>query len=148
MSRGFCEVGIYHTKTEVNVGTLWRSAYQLGAMGVFTIGKRYKQQSSDTTKVWKQIPLRHYVTVEEYKSHMPFNARLIGIEMNGKPVDSFWHPEQAIYLLGAEDYGLPQEVQDQCHQIISLESLRSLSYNVAVAGSIILYHRMLQFKKN
>ena len=37
----YFEIGIFHTKTEQNVGTLWRSAFQLGAAGVFTIGKRY-----------------------------------------------------------------------------------------------------------
>jgi tRNA(Leu) C34 or U34 (ribose-2'-O)-methylase TrmL len=44
----YFEIGIYHPKTRNNVGTLWRSAYQLGASGLFTIGRRYERQSSDT----------------------------------------------------------------------------------------------------
>lgn len=47
---GYFEIGIFHSKTEQNIGTLWRSAYQLGASGIFTIGKRYKEMSSDTYK--------------------------------------------------------------------------------------------------
>lgn len=32
-NRGYFEIGVYHPKTPMNVGTLWRSAYQLGAAG-------------------------------------------------------------------------------------------------------------------
>ena len=34
---GYFEIGIYNGKTEVNMGTLWRSAYQLGASGIFIV---------------------------------------------------------------------------------------------------------------
>lgn len=140
--RGYFEVGIYQTKTESNVGTLWRTAYQLGAAGVFTIGKRYKRQSSDTLKVMHHIPLRHFLTLEEFKRQRPIGAVLVGIEMGGKPLSDFVHPKQAIYLLGAEDHGLPPEVREYCNCIISLESVVSASYNVAVTGSIVLYDRV------
>jgi tRNA G18 (ribose-2'-O)-methylase SpoU len=145
--RGFFEIGIYHTKTEVNVGTLWRSAYQLGASGIFTIGKRYKKQSSDTMKSWKQIPLRHYETFDDFKEHMPLDCQLIPIEMGGHPLSNVVHPERAIYLLGAEDYGIPKEITEKCKLVISLESVGQNSYNVAVAGSIVMYHRFMTGKK-
>ena len=34
----YFEIGVYHPKKEVNIGTLWRTAYQLGASVIFTIG--------------------------------------------------------------------------------------------------------------
>ena len=139
--RGFFEIGIYQPKTETNVGTLWRSAYQLGAIGIFTIGRRYKNQSSDTCVANRHVPLRHYDDFEDFNSHRPSQATLIGIEMNGDTLSYFSHPEQAIYLLGAEDDGLPQEILGRCRYIVSLESVRQPSYNVAVAGSIVMYHR-------
>lgn len=139
---GYFEIGIYHTKTESNVGTLWRTAYQLGAAGVFTIGKRYKQQSSDTPKAMRHIPLRHFITFEEFKQQRPIGAILVGIEMDGIPLSGFTHPKQAIYLLGAEDHGLPPEIREYCNCIVSLESIATASYNVAVAGSIVLYDRL------
>ena len=64
--RGYFEIGIYHTKTSANVGTLWRSAYQLGAMGIFTIGKRYPKQASDTVKCFKHVPMREFVCFEDF----------------------------------------------------------------------------------
>jgi len=139
--RGYFEIGIYHTKTEANVGTLWRSAYQLGASGIFTIGRRYKQQASDTVCSPRHIPLRHYVSFEEFKASRPVGAVLVGVEMGGTPLEGCTHPAQAIYLLGAEDNGLPDSVVQQCNRVISLSSVRVNSYNVAVAGSIVMYHR-------
>jgi tRNA G18 (ribose-2'-O)-methylase SpoU len=142
--RGFFEIGIYHTKTEMNVGTLWRSAYQLGASGIFTIGRRYKAQSSDTVKAWRQIPLRNYEDYADFNNHRPMDATLIGIEMGGHGLANFIHPKNCIYLLGAEDNGLPQEIIDKCNMIVSIEAINQQSYNVAVAGSIVMYHRTIQ----
>lgn len=139
--RGFFEIGVYHPKTEVNLGTLMRSAFQLGAAGLFTIGRRYKEQSSDTLKTWRHVPVRHYATFEEFQEARPMGARLIGVEMGGKPLGSTTHPQSAVYLLGAEDHGLPPEVLKACQQVISLEAIRTPSYNVAVAGSLVMYHR-------
>lgn len=140
---GYFEIGIFHTKTEQNVGTLWRSAYQLGASGIFTIGRRYKRQSSDTVNAMYHIPLRHYETFDEFKANRPVGAVLIGVEMGGKPLSDFPHPKTAIYLLGAEDSGLPKDVLDYCTCVVSLDAINTLSYNVAVAGSIVMYSRML-----
>ena len=139
--RGYFEIGIYHNKTPMNLGTLWRSAYQLGAAGIFVIGARYKKQASDTTQAWKHIPLREYNDFNHFQESRPYNCQLIGVEMGGRSLSQYSHPERAIYLLGAEDHGLPNKVIDKCQAIISLDSLRTNSFNVAVAGSIIIYHR-------
>jgi hypothetical protein len=48
--RGFFAVGVDQPKCEINIGTLWRTAHILGAAYLFTIGKRYRRQPSDTTK--------------------------------------------------------------------------------------------------
>ncbi len=140
--RGYFEIGIYHCKTEVNIGTLWRSASQLGASGIFTIGKRYKSQASDTVKASRHIPLREYERFEDFYKSLPYSAELIAVEMGGKPLGDFTHPERGVYLLGAEDNGLPAEVVAKCHRVVSLQAVNTESYNVAVAGSIVMYHRL------
>jgi tRNA G18 (ribose-2'-O)-methylase SpoU len=139
---GYFEIGVFHSKKEVNIGTLWRSAYQLGASGIFTIGRRYSTQASDTVKAMNQIPLRHYATFEEFLANRPQEVSLVGVEMGGRPLRDFCHPKQAIYLLGAEDSGLPDDVLKQCNLVVSLDAKTMPSYNVAVAGSIVLYHRV------
>jgi len=140
--RGYFEVGIYRGKTPANLGTLWRSAYQLGAAGIFVIGGRFRTQPSDTTKAFRHIPLREYRDFEHFRDTMPLACCLIGIEMGGSSLNAFSHPERAIYLLGAEDHGLPTPIIDACHSVVSLESVNAPSYNVAVAGALVIYHRV------
>jgi tRNA G18 (ribose-2'-O)-methylase SpoU len=147
MNRGFFEVGIYQGKTSHNLGTLWRSAFQLGAAGIFLIGSRFKPQASDTLKTYRHVPLRQFDTFEQFLDARPYDCQLIGIEMGGTPLSSFKHPERAIYLLGAEDGGLPSHVLRECQATVSLESVNTNSYNVAVAGSLVMYQRCFSHDK-
>jgi tRNA G18 (ribose-2'-O)-methylase SpoU len=144
--RGYFGIGIEHTKTEINVGTLWRTANNFGASFVFTIGKRYKKQSSDTPKTWKQIPLYHYDSLEELNT--PYDCMLVGIELIETSINiiSYNHPERAIYLLGAEDNGLSKEAIKKCQHIIEIPSNNCL--NVATAGAIVMYDRVAKSYKS
>ena len=144
--RGYFEIGIYQGKTPANLGTLWRSAYQLGAAGIFIIGERFKIQSSDTYKAYKHIPLREFRDFDHFQDSRPYDCMLVGVEMGGQSLSGYSHPERAIYLLGAEDTGLPEKVLSECQSVVSLESINTLSYNVAVAGSLVMYDRC--FNKN
>jgi tRNA G18 (ribose-2'-O)-methylase SpoU len=140
----YFEIGIFNGKSKQNLGTLWRSAYQLGAHGIFTIGQRYEKQSSDTLKTWRHLPLRCFESFDEFYASIPFDCQLVGVEMGGRSLEESHHPKQAIYLLGAEDNGLPPKVAERCHRLISLSAVRTPSFNVAVAGSLVMYHRMTQ----
>ena len=142
MSRGYFGIGILNGKTEVNYGTLFRTAQIFNAAFVFTIGKRYKKQCSDTMKSYRHTPTYHYPRFEDFLSNIPHSCQLVGIEIQPEsvPLSRFIHPERAIYLLGAEDSGLTRRVMDKCHAIVSIPGERCL--NVAVAGSIVLYDRI------
>lgn len=142
MPRGYFEIGVYQPKFSVNVGTLWRTAYQLGAAGIFTIGERYARQPSDTPVSPRHIPLRNYVTFAEFRNLVPLGALLIAIEMGGEPLREYAHPNRAVYLLGSEDGGLPATILSQCDATVELSSIRTASYNVSVAGSIVAYDRV------
>jgi tRNA G18 (ribose-2'-O)-methylase SpoU len=142
--RGYYGIGIEHTKTEQNVGTLWRSASLMNANFIFTIGRRYKKQASDTMKSWKHIPLYNYETFDDFYEHMPHDCRLIGVELDEKsvPIKDFIHPERCIYLLGAEDNGLTKRAIEKCHIIVQLPG--EFSMNVSVAGSIVMFDRQMK----
>lgn len=139
---GYFQIGIYQSKTPENICTLWRSAYQLGASGIFTIGRRYDQQASDTVKAFRHIPLINYTDFNHFLSCRPVGSLLVGVEMGGVALSQYKHPKTAIYLLGAEDRGLPDQVRTQCQAIVSLEAVNMLSYNVVVAGSLVMYSRV------
>ena len=44
---GYFGIGVIHPKTSENIGTLWRSAYQMDASVLCTIGARYKSSSTE-----------------------------------------------------------------------------------------------------
>ncbi|RFC55420.1 RNA methyltransferase [Brumimicrobium aurantiacum] len=135
-------IGIIQHKRGHNIGTLWRSAYILGASYIFTIGKSYKKQTSDVLKSWREIPLFHYDDFEDFYKHLPYNSKVIGVELDDRAVmlSEYEHWPRAAYLLGAEDNGIPPEILDQCHELIQLPGTNSL--NVAVAGSIVMHDRI------
>lgn len=141
MARGYCGIGIVNVKSEVNVGSLLRSAYAFGADFSFTIGRRYKHQKTDTYKVPRHLPLWHFITYEDFLEHIPYRCPIIGVEMqeNAILLQDFVHPHQAVYILGPEDGCIPQRVQKACMQVVKIDTRFCL--NVATAASIVLYDR-------
>lgn len=140
MKRGYFAIGIYEPKTETNIGTLWRSAHNFGADFIFTIGKRYSKERSDTTKAEKHIPLYGYKDWQDFIEHLPSGCEIVCIEQadGSRDLKNVIHPERAVYVLGAEDYGIPPELM-RGHQKIYIDTPMCL--NVAVAGSIVMYDR-------
>lgn len=140
MKRGYFGIGVYHPKTTENIGTLWRSAHNFGADFIFTIGKRYKKQASDTTKAERHIPLYEYDTFDDFKKHLPRGCEMVFIEQaeGALNIKNSTHPETAVYILGAEDYGVPEEIM-RGYRKLFIDTPYCL--NVAVAGSIVLFDR-------
>jgi len=144
--RGYFGIGIYHGKTSENIGTLWRSANILGADFIFTIGKRYTKQCTDTMSTPKHIPLFHYSTWTDFMDHIPYDCPVVAIELDKRsvPLETYKHPERCIYLLGAEDSGIPKDVLCRCKDIVQLMGDRCM--NVSTAGSIVMYDRLAKQK--
>jgi tRNA G18 (ribose-2'-O)-methylase SpoU len=141
--RGYYAIGISHTKTEFNVGSLWRTADLMDAAFMFTIGRRYtERQSSDTMHSRRHIPMFHFQTLEDLRHHLPWGCKLVGVELDERsvPLQQYSHPERACYLLGAEDHGLTREELSTCHDLIQLPGRYSM--NVSIAGSIVAYDRL------
>ena len=138
----FFGIGIYQPKTEHNIGTLWRSAYILGASFIFIIDGKYVHQMSDTSKAWSKIPFYKYDDFDHFYKSMPHSTQLVGVEMSNKsiPIKSFNHPPRASYLLGSENNGLPDSIIEKCHKLVQLPGDTSL--NVSVSASIVLYDRI------
>ncbi len=137
----FFGIGLQNGKTPENLGVLWRTAQNLGASFIFTIGKRYSKQASDTHNAVKAMPYYHYESFSDFTSNLPKGVRIVGVEMDDQAVmlEDFKHPRRCVYVLGAEDHGLTREAIEASHFLIQFPSTHSL--NVAVAGSIVLYDR-------
>jgi tRNA G18 (ribose-2'-O)-methylase SpoU len=86
--------------------------------------------------------LFHYEDFDDFYKHIPYNSKLVGVELDDRAekISEYIHTPRAVYLLGAEDNGLPPEVLDRCHELVQLPGSNSL--NVAVAGSIVMHDRI------
>ena len=141
--RGYFGIGVVHAKSAVNIGTLMRSAYSFNANFVFTVGKRYTKQSSDTMQAWRHMPVFNFSDIDDLVAHLPYNCPLIGVELEKGAVNlaTFFHPVRACYLLGAEDHGLSQSEIARCSSIVVINGA-SRCLNVSVAGSIVMWDRV------
>ena len=141
LEQGFFGIGIQNGKTPENLGVLWRSAQNMGASFIFTIGHRYAKQACDTHKATGAMPYFHYKNFDDFFHNLPKGAMLVGVELTNKAVEleTFTHPKRCVYLLGAEDHGLPKLAIEKAHHLVKFKS--ELSLNVSVAGSIVMYDR-------
>lgn len=99
---------------------------------------------SDTNDVVHQMPVFHYETEEEFFNSLPLDCRVVGVEKveGSKNLKEFCHFPQAVYILGAEDYGLPESIIKKCNAVIEIPTKYCI--NVAAAGSIVLYDRLVK----
>ena len=143
-SRGYFGIGILNGKEASNIGTLWRSAGILGAAFLFTVGNRYRHQCTDTAKTERHIPLYHYEDAADFFRHVPKDCPVVAVELSDSavPLREYRHPERCIYLLGAEDTGISADVLDRCACVVRI--MGEHCYNVAVAGSIVMYDRAVK----
>ena len=141
--RGYWGIGIFHSKTPVNIGTLWRSADAFGAAFIFTVGRRYERQSSDTVGATRHVPLYNYADMDDLIRHLPDGCPLVGIEFlrEATPLRRFHHPERACYLLGAEDHGLGPKEMERCHSLVVITGATAC-LNVASAGTVVMHDRI------
>ena len=140
--RGYFGIGIWRPKHSINCGTLWRSAFIFGASFIFTVGRRFNKQASDTLSSHRHVPMFNFDEVDDLVKHLPYACPLIGVELDARSVGlaSFTHPERACYLLGAEDHGLNEEARTKCHSLVQIPG--EFSLNVAAAGTVVLYDRI------
>jgi len=106
------------------LGVLWRSAQNLGASFIFTIGNRYAKQASDTHDAVKAMPYFHYDTFDDFFKNLPKGARLVGVELtsSSNDLETFHHPRRCVYLLGAEDHGLSKQAIEKAHFLVKFNS--------------------------
>jgi tRNA (guanosine-2'-O-)-methyltransferase len=144
LEQGFFGIGIQNGKTPENLGVLWRSAQNMGASFIFTVGRRYAKQACDTHKATGAMPYFHYDTFEDFYNHLPKGAELVGVELDEKSefLEEFTHPRRCVYLLGAEDNGLTKEAITKSHHLVKFST--ELSINVSAAGSIVMYDRRMK----
>jgi tRNA(Leu) C34 or U34 (ribose-2'-O)-methylase TrmL len=147
--KDYFAIGIYNPKNSTNLGVLIRTAKQMGAAYVFTIGARYKTNQTSVNNLDKKIPIFYFETYKDFKNSISNQMEIIGIELtdSSKELSKFKHPKHCIYLLGSEDNGInDKEVLSQLDDLVVIEGNNSM--NLAVCGSIVLYDRYIKMTHN
>lgn len=146
--RGYFAIGIDGVSKAGNMGNLMRTAHGFGAAFAFSIGQRMKGDPSplldpgtDTSKTARSVPYYEYETLDDLQ--LPEGCRLVAVEITDQAIDmpSFRHPLNAVYILGSERMSVSEEVLARCHHVIKIPTHFSL--NVATAGAIVMYDRLL-----
>lgn len=144
-TRGYFGIGAEGVSKSANIGALLRTGHAFGASFCFTIGTGWDSRAArtaDTSHTPLHVPMWRYPTLADMS--LPLGCALVGIELLDDAVDlpSFRHPLNAAYVLGPERAGLSGALLERCDHVIRIPTRFSL--NLAVAGALVLYDRLLQ----
>ncbi|MGB0785764.1 MAG: RNA methyltransferase [Alphaproteobacteria bacterium] len=144
-ARGYFGIGIEQVSKPGNMGNLIRSAHAFGASFVFTINPGFSKKQlmrTDTSSTFETIPYYQYGDIDEL--NLPLGCELVVIELtkNAIPLPSFRHPRRAVYVLGPEKESISTAVLGRAQHVIQIPM--KFCVNVATAGAIVLYDRLLQ----
>lgn len=83
------------------------------------------------------------MSFDDFYANLPHDCQLVGVELDDAAVSltTFHHPQRCVYLLGAEDHGIPRKIIERCHRTVMIPTVREWSMNVSVAGSLVLFDR-------
>ena len=137
-------LGVENLKSGTNLGTLLRSAHIFGASLLFTVGRAYVKQASDTNNAYRKIPVLRFDSWDDYSEHSIYSWEHIGVEIvpNAMTLPKFKHPKQAVYILGPEDGSLSPRALQMCSKVVRVPSQLPYCLNVASVGSIVMYDRV------
>lgn len=135
--RGYAAIGLYNPKTVHNVGSVLRAAGCFDAAMIAVEGRRYHRACTDTTKMYKHLPLVH----GPLHDLVPFDCVPVAVELieGAQSLHGYHHPERAFYVFGPEDGSIPREVSSWCRDVIYVPSHGCL--NLAAAVNVVLYDR-------
>ncbi|MFL5286216.1 MAG: RNA methyltransferase [Rhodopila sp.] len=144
-SRGYFGIGAEGVSKSANVGALLRTGHAFGAAFCFTVGTGWDSRAgrtADTADTPLHVPMWRFATLAELL--LPRGCKLVGVERVEDAVDlpSFRHPLNAAYVLGPERAGLSAALLARCDHVVKIPTRFSL--NLAVAGALVLYDRLLQ----
>jgi tRNA G18 (ribose-2'-O)-methylase SpoU len=141
--RGYFGIGAEGISKPMNLGNLIRSAHAFGAGFVFLVDAHYTASSalSDTSHAEKQLPVYRFEGIDQLI--LPKGCALIGVELLDDAIElpSFRHPLNAAYVFGPERSSLSPAMVARCDHVVRIPT--RFCINLAVAGAIVMYDRML-----
>lgn len=146
--RGYFGIGVERVSKAMNVGSLFRTAHAFGASFVFSIATDYdcrKAGLADTSDAARNLPLYEFDDARSLA--LPRDCALVAVEITdmAMALPSFRHPRCAAYVFGAERGGLSPELIELADHVVEIPT--RFSVNLAIAGAIVMYDRLLSVKR-
>ena len=143
--RGYFGIGVEGVSKSANVGALLRTAHAFGAAFCFVVGPGWDSRAArlaDTAETPAHVPLWRFPDIASLT--LPQDCALVGVELLDSATDlpSFRHPLSAAYVLGPERSSLSPDMLACCRHTVRIPTRFAL--NLAVAGALVLYDRLLQ----
>ncbi|MFT5708347.1 MAG: tRNA(Leu) C34 or U34 (ribose-2'-O)-methylase TrmL [Oceanospirillaceae bacterium] len=140
-------IGLIDPKSPSNVGSVMRAAGCYNVDAVLYSGLRYDKAArfnTDTKKITSRIPLKN---VESLLSYKTAQRKLICVDLveGAIPLPEFEHPEQAIYVFGAEDSSVTQALVDAADAVVYVPTTGCM--NLAASVNVLLYDRLAKGKR-
>jgi len=144
-ARGYFGIGVEGVSKSANVGALLRTAHAFGAAFCFSVGPGWDARAAryaDTAETPTHVPFWRFSDLASLE--LPQGCALVGVELLDDAIDlpSFRHPLNAAYVLGPERSGLSPALLARCRHVVRIPTRFAL--NLAVAGALVLYDRLLQ----
>src|ERR1700733_9394726 len=144
-SRGYFGIGVEGVSKPANVGPLLRPPPAFGAAFCFVVDAGFDARAgrlADTADTPNHVPLWRFPNLDSLQ--LPQHCVLVGVELLQSATDlpSFRHPLNAAYVLGPERSGLSPATLAHCRHVVRIPTRFAL--NLAVAGALVLYDRLLQ----
>jgi tRNA G18 (ribose-2'-O)-methylase SpoU len=144
-SRGYFGIGVEGVSKSANVGALLRTAHAFNAAFCFIVGAGFDARAgrlADTAGSSAHVPLWRFPDIGSLS--LPQHCDLVGVELldDATELPSFHHPPSAAYVLGPERSGLSPAMRQRCRHFVRIPTRFAL--NLAVAGALVLYDRLLQ----
>lgn len=135
-------IGLHNPKSPDNVSAVLRAARSFGANEVFYTGSRYanaKRYQQNVQKWDHSLPLTQVTDLCSIAAGGAVRRVAIELVEGAVPLMDYQHWPSALYLFGAEDGSLPQQVVDACDDVVYIPTIGCL--NLAMTVNIVLYDR-------
>lgn len=131
-----------------NVSAILRLASCFGIKQVWYTGQRMELFLSGMKRLPREERMKGYSEVDLIGYDYPFQYLKDGIPVtvelleSATPLTYFQHPENAVYIFGAEDGSVSKSLKVLSHSFVVIPSRHCL--NLATAVSAVLAHRITQ----
>jgi tRNA (cytidine/uridine-2'-O-)-methyltransferase len=146
-------VALFEPRIPPNTGNIARTcaAFQLPLSLIEPLGFQIDDRSVRRAGLdyWPHVQLSTHQNFKAMKHALPDQNRVIGCSRRGgRCLSDFEFQQGDVLLFGREDTGLPQDIRDQCHAIVTIPmpgaadpsgqgGVRSL--NLSVACALVTY---------